>query len=76
MPRNAGIHKSTFLTNGRNQKQVNHSRPERQDKVANLSLHSRHTLSVVRERVNPIEHAMDIAIGDEGEPWDEEKEAA
>lgn len=36
----------------------------------------RRTPSVLREPVTPVEHAMDIAIGAEGKPWEEEKETA
>jgi hypothetical protein len=68
MPGNVHIYKY-----GSNPKEVNHFSQEQQSTAAN---HSRRTHSVVREPVTSIEHAMDIAIGAEGEPWDEEKEAA
>jgi hypothetical protein len=36
----------------------------------------RRTHSDIREPVTSIEHAMDIAIGDEGKPWVERRKAA
>lgn len=76
MPGSARIHKSTLLSDVSNQKKVKHFSQEQQSRAANCSVRSRSTLSIVREPVNSIEHAMDVAIGAEGEPWDEKKEAA
>jgi hypothetical protein len=58
-----------------NQKNKNHS-SEQQSRVGNLSvLQVERTHSVRREPVDSIEHAMDIVIGAEGEPWAEARAA-
>jgi hypothetical protein len=71
MPGNVRIHKSTLMNQVSNQR-VNHSLQE-QGKAANLPLRRQRTPAVIREPVNSIERAMDIAIG--AEPWDEDKAA-
>jgi hypothetical protein len=50
---------------------------EQQSKAANHSVRiERRTHPVVREPLNPIEDAMDVAIGGEGKPWVERRKAA
>ncbi len=71
MARSARNHKITLISDVGKQKEANHSSQGQQSKAA-----SRRTHSIIRESVTSIEHAMDIAIGAEGESWDEEKEAA
>lgn len=77
MPRDVRIHKSKLMSHASNQK-VNHPLQgqhgqEQQGNDANLSPRIRRTPPVIREPVNSIERAMDIAIG--AEPWDEDKAA-
>ncbi len=77
MPRSARNHKSTLLSDVSNQKEANHSSQEKHSKDAKLSAQSeRRTHPDIREPVTSIEHAMDIAIGDEGKPWIERRKAA
>ena len=67
MTGSARIHKSPSDVN---QEEMNRSLQEQESKAA-----SRRTHPAIREPVTSIEHAMDIAIGAEGEPWDEEEAA-
>jgi hypothetical protein len=61
----AGTRKSTSKKDGVKRKDMHDFSPKQ--------LQSRH--SQLREKVTSIERAMDIAIGDEGNPWDEEEAA-
>jgi hypothetical protein len=61
----AGTRKLISKKDGIKRKDTHDSSPKR--------LHSRH--SHLQEKVTSIERAMDIAIGDEGNPWDEEEAA-
>lgn len=76
MSGSARIHKSTLLSDARNKK-VNHSSREQhtQDQTLPVQI-ERRTHSDIRELVDSIEHAMDIAVGHEGKPWVERRRAA
>lgn len=77
MPRSTCIPYWTLISHVSNQKEKDHSSQEQQSQAANLSVQiEQRTHSVIREPVNSIEHAMDIAIGAEGKPWVERKIAA
>jgi hypothetical protein len=76
MSRSARIHKSTLLSDASN-KTVNHSSQEQHTQGANLPVQTeRRTRADIREPVTSIEHAMDIALGDEGKPCIEKRRAA
>ncbi len=70
MPGSARTRKSTLLNDLNDRKEKNHSSREQPSKAESRRTH------LIREPVTSIEHAMDIAIGDEGEPWNEWKKAA
>jgi hypothetical protein len=59
------IHK--LASSASDQKETNASSVERKSKVGGFSPHTR---SSVREPVNELENAMDIAMGSEGECWE------
>jgi hypothetical protein len=65
------------LTTMSDQKRKNSSSPEQPSVAANLSVQiERRTHSIIREPVNSVEDAMDVAIGGEGKPWVERKRTA
>jgi hypothetical protein len=76
MPENASMRRNS-MNYVSNQKEQNYSSQEQQSKAAILSAQNeRRSQSVVREPVNSVEHAMDIALGAEGKPWVERKRTA
>ena len=74
--------KAHLTVNAGKPEEAKRSSPEESDKPRELApakvlILGRPTHPPARKkRVTPVERAMDVAIGEEGEPWDEEEEAA
>ena len=81
MPGNARVHRSS-VNEGEREASIRPSleqqkpKEEIQPAPAKVLTFGRPTQAGDRKPANSIEHAMDVAIGDDGEPWDEEEEAA
>lgn len=67
MPGNARLNKPSLAPNVSDQEKAKHSPPEQQNNpVMDRRTHSRRS----GEAAVPIEDAMDVALGTEGELWD------
>lgn len=76
MPRNARNHKSNSTSYVSNQEKKKRFSQE-QNQTANPSVQiERRTHSLVQEPLDPIEDAMDVAIGGDGKPWVERRRRA
>jgi hypothetical protein len=77
MTGNARSHQTNSMNYVSKQKERNRSFRKQHSNAANPSVQiERRTQSATREPVDPIEDAMDIAIGGEGKPWVERRKAA
>jgi hypothetical protein len=77
MPENARNQKLNSMNYKSNSQRKNRSSQDRQSKAENRSVQiERRTHSLVGEPLDPIEDAMDVAIGGEGKPWVERRKAA
>jgi hypothetical protein len=80
MPGNARVRRSS-VNEGEREAPIRPSseeqklQQENQPAPVKVVTFGRPTQADARKRANSIERAMDVAIGDEGEPWDEEEAA-